>query len=140
MGVTLKLISTDSRAVNVHLAKSIGLRADEVLTGAELDDLSDEALWVRAQSTEIFAQVNPNQEERIILALKKRGQVVGYMGDGINDAPALHAADVSNLVDSSALLGITALYIVATELLKLVFSGGFLSAARCGVARRPFPS
>lgn len=101
LGVSLKVISGDSRAVNVHLAREVGLKAEEVLTGAQLDDLSDEALWAKVQTTEVFAEVDPNQKERIILALKKRGHVVGYMGDGINDAPALHAADVSISVDSA---------------------------------------
>jgi Mg2+-importing ATPase len=74
-----------------------------VLTGAELDELRDEALWHAVEETTIFAEVDPNEKERIILALKKRGHVVGYMGDGINDAPSLHSADVgisvANAVD-----------------------------------------
>jgi Mg2+-importing ATPase len=73
------------------------------MTGGELDNLRDEALWHAVNETAIFAEVDPNQKERIILALKKRGHVVGYMGDGINDAPSLHAADVgisvANAVD-----------------------------------------
>ena len=72
-----------------------------VLTGSELADLRDEALWHLAERTTIFAEVDPNQKERIILALRKTGHVVGYMGDGINDAPALHAADVSLSVDTA---------------------------------------
>jgi Mg2+-importing ATPase len=70
-----------------------------MLTGAELNDLRDEALWQVVERTTLFAEVDPNQKERIILALQKRGHVVGYMGDGINDAPALHAADVGISVD-----------------------------------------
>ena len=126
LGVSLKLISGDSRAVNIHLAKSVGLRADEVLTGANLDDLSDEALWARVESTEVFAQVDPNQKERIILALKKRGHVVGYMGDGINDAPALHAADVSISVDSAVDVAKEAADFVLLESNLDVLRGGIL--------------
>jgi Mg2+-importing ATPase len=66
-----------------------------------LNDLRDEALWHLAERTTLFADVDPNQKERIILALKKTGHVVGYMGDGINDAPALHAADVGISVDTA---------------------------------------
>jgi Mg2+-importing ATPase len=81
----------------------VGLSEVKVLTGAELDDLRDEALWHAVEETTIFAEVDPNQKERIILALKKREHVVGYMGDGINDAPSLHSADVgisvANAVD-----------------------------------------
>jgi Mg2+-importing ATPase len=72
-----------------------------VLTGRELIGLKDEALWHLAERTTLFAEVDPNQKERIILALKKTGHVVGYMGDGINDAPALHAADVGISVDTA---------------------------------------
>ena len=63
--------------------------------------LSDEALWAKIEATTVFAEVDPNQKERIILALKKKNHVVGYMGDGINDVPALHAADVSLSVDNA---------------------------------------
>jgi Mg2+-importing ATPase len=71
------------------------MRADRVLTGGELDHLHDEALWHAAERTDLFAEVDPNQKERIILSLKKMGHVVGFLGDGINDAPAMHAADTS---------------------------------------------
>ena len=63
--------------------------------------MSDDALWHAAERTTIFAEVDPNQKERIILALRKTKHVVGYMGDGINDAPALHAADVGISVDTA---------------------------------------
>jgi P-type Mg2+ transporter len=72
-----------------------------VLTGGQLNDLRDEALWNLAERTTLFAEVDPNQKERIILALQKTRHVVGYMGDGINDAPALHAADVGLSVDTA---------------------------------------
>ena len=71
------------------------------MTGAELDALADEALWHVAEKTDIFAEVDPNEKERIILALKKMGHVVGYMGDGINDAPSLHSADVGISVENA---------------------------------------
>ena len=71
------------------------------MTGSELDKLSDEALIHRVQYTNVFAEVEPNQKERIIIALKKAGNVVGYLGDGINDASALHAADVGISVESA---------------------------------------
>jgi Mg2+-importing ATPase len=66
-----------------------------VLTGSDLQRLSDEALWRVAESTDLFVEVDPNQKERIILAVKKMGHVVGFLGDGVNDAPAMHAADTS---------------------------------------------
>ena len=80
----------------------VGLKDAVLLTGSELRQLSDEALVQRAPTVDVFAQVEPNQKERIILALKKAGHVVGYLGDGINDAPALHAADVGISVNTAA--------------------------------------
>ena len=93
-GVQLKIITGDNVKVARHVAESVKLPLQGVLTGSQLNDLRDEALWHLAEQTTLFAEVDPNQKERIILALKKTGHVVGYMGDGINDAPALHAADV----------------------------------------------
>jgi Mg2+-importing ATPase len=79
----------------------VNLPVQGTLTGRELNDLRDEALWNLAERTTLFAEVDPNQKERIILALQKTKHVVGYMGDGINDAPALHAADVGISVDTA---------------------------------------
>ncbi len=103
LGVQLKIITGDNRLVARHTGQVVGLGDAKVLTGAEIDELRDEALWHAVEETTIFAEVDPNEKERIILALKKRGHVVGYMGDGINDAPSLHSADVgisvANAVD-----------------------------------------
>ena len=103
LGVQLKVITGDNKLVARHTGQVVGLGDVKVLTGSELDNLRDEALWHAVEETTIFAEVDPNQKERIILALKKRGHVVGYMGDGINDAPSLHSADVgisvANAVD-----------------------------------------
>jgi Mg2+-importing ATPase len=99
LGVAIKVITGDSRRVAQHIAGLVGLRSDRVLTGDDLDRLNDEALWHAAERTDLFAEVDPNQKERIILALKKTGHVVGFLGDGVNDAPAMHAADTSLSVD-----------------------------------------
>jgi Mg2+-importing ATPase len=101
MGVRLKIITGDNHLVARHAGRLIGLGDFKVLSGSELDDLRDEALWHAVEETTIFAEVDPNQKERIILALKKRGHVVGYMGDGINDAPSLHSADVGISVENA---------------------------------------
>jgi Mg2+-importing ATPase len=101
MGVTLKIITGDNKLVARHIGQMIGLGDFKVLSGGELDNLRDEALWHTVEETTIFAEVDPNQKERIILALKKRGHVVGYMGDGINDAPSLHSADVGISVENA---------------------------------------
>ncbi len=95
LGIRLKIITGDNRLVAASTGDKVGLPAPRILTGQELRHMSDEALLQRANDVDIYAEVEPNQKERILLALKKRGNVVGYMGDGINDATALHAADVS---------------------------------------------
>ena len=101
VGVSLKIITGDNKPVALHTAETIGIESPVIMTGAELDVLSDEALWHVAERTSIFAEVDPNEKERIILALKKTGHVVGYMGDGINDAPSLHSADVGISVENA---------------------------------------
>lgn len=101
LGVQVKIITGDNRLVATHVAQVVGMPVTGLLTGAELSVMSDEALWQRAKTTTIFAEIDPNEKERIILALRKMGHVVGYMGDGINDAPALHAADVGISVDTA---------------------------------------
>lgn len=101
LGVGLKIITGDNRLVARHVAEMIGIKSPVILTGEDLEQMSDEALWHKAEKTDIFAQVDPNEKERIILALKKMGHVVGYMGDGINDAPSLHSADVGISVDNA---------------------------------------
>jgi len=101
LGVALKIITGDSRLVAVSLSQKMGLSDAAFLTGPELYQLSDAALLNRVANVDVFAEVEPNQKERIILALRKAGNVVGYMGDGINDASALHAADVGISVDTA---------------------------------------
>jgi len=101
LGVSLKVITGDNHLIAANVSQQIGLAAPQILTGSDLRRMSDEALCKQINQIDIFAEVEPNQKERIILALKKAGNVVGYMGDGINDASALHAADVGISVDSA---------------------------------------
>lgn len=101
LGVKLKIITGDNALVARSLAMQIEIASPKILTGAQLLKMSNAALIHQAPLTDIFAEVEPNQKERIIIALKKAGHVVGFMGDGINDAPALHAADVGISVDSA---------------------------------------
>ena len=100
-GVQLKIITGDNNKVARHVAQTVGLVVGRVVTGRELNAMGDEALMHVAKEVTVFAEVDPNQKERIILALKKTGHVVGYMGDGINDALALRAADVGISVDTA---------------------------------------
>ncbi|MCE9657337.1 MAG: magnesium-translocating P-type ATPase [Burkholderiales bacterium] len=100
-GVQLKIITGDNHKVARYVAAALDLRDASVMTGRELNELGDGALLHAAARTTVFAEVDPNQKERIILALQKTGHVVGYLGDGINDALALHAADVGISVDTA---------------------------------------
>ena len=101
LGISLKIITGDNRWVAANVSQQVGLSNLQLLTGSDLRRMSDEALQARVNEVNIFAEVEPNQKERIILALKKAGNVLGYMGDGINDASALHAADVGISVESA---------------------------------------
>ncbi len=100
LGISLKIISGDNKHVASYVAQEIGLSNKRVITGSELNHISTDALAKLANDIEIFAEIEPNQKERIILGLRHSGNVVGYMGDGTNDAPALHVADASISVDS----------------------------------------
>jgi len=101
LGVSLKIITGDNRLLATNVSQQVELLNPHILTGGDLHQMSDEALLKRVNDVDVFAEVEPNHKERIILALKKAGHVVGYMGDGINDASALHTADVGISVDSA---------------------------------------
>ena len=101
LGIALKIITGDNRFVAASLSAQVGLASSRVLAGPELHVMSDEALLQRVKDTDVFAEVEPNHKERIILAFKKAGYVVGFIGDGINDASALHTADVGISVNTA---------------------------------------
>lgn len=102
LGVTLKILTGDNRLVAATVSHQLGLADSNILTGPDIRGMSDQALMHKVAGVDLFAEVEPNQKERIVIALKKAGFVVGYMGDGINDVSALHAADVGISVDSAA--------------------------------------
>jgi len=93
-GVTVKILTGDSDLVARHVCAQVGLDPGRIVLGSELDNMTDAALGEVAERTTIFARISPAQKDRVMLALKGRGHVVGFLGDGINDAPSLHAADV----------------------------------------------
>jgi Mg2+-importing ATPase len=102
LGVSLKIITGDNHLVAASISKKMGLADNKIVAGPELRQMSDAALLRSVGKINVFAEIEPNQKERIIIALRKAGNVVGYMGDGINDASALHAADVGISVDTAA--------------------------------------
>lgn len=93
-GVKIKILTGDNDLVACHVCKQVGLDPSRILIGDELEHITDPALGQLAEQTEVFARISPIQKQRIIGALRSRGHVVGYIGDGINDAPSLHTADV----------------------------------------------
>jgi len=124
LGVSLKIITGDNRLLATNVSQQVELLNPHILTGGDLHQMSDEALLKRVNDVDVFAEVEPNHKERIILALKKAGHVVGYMGDGINDASALHTADVGISVDSAVDVAKEAADIVLLEKdLKVLVQG-----------------
>lgn len=101
-GLAVKILTGDNERVAQHLCGELGFDPRKVITGAELGALSDEALIGRLGQARLFCRISPQQKLRVIMALKRMGQTVGFLGDGISDAPALHAADVGISVDSAA--------------------------------------
>jgi len=100
-GVAIKIVTGDSDLVTRHVCAQLKIPVTGLLTGKEIAQMDEHALRARVETTNLFCRVNPSQKNRIILALKARGHVVGYLGDGINDAPSLHSADVGLSVDSA---------------------------------------
>ncbi|HUJ30132.1 MAG TPA: magnesium-translocating P-type ATPase [Candidatus Acidoferrum sp.] len=100
-GVEVKVISGDNDRVTGHVCAQVGIESGRVVTGEDLDQMTDPALAHVANETCIFARISPAQKNRVLLALKHNGHAVGFMGDGINDAPSLHAADVGISVSSA---------------------------------------
>ena len=115
LGIRLKIITGDNAAIALNVSQRVGIDSPVILTGPELHTMSDAALLQRVNSVNVFAEIEPNQKERIIITLKQAGNVVGYMGDGINDASALHVADVGISVDSAVDAAKEAAHIVLLE-------------------------
>jgi Mg2+-importing ATPase len=129
-GVSVKILTGDNSMVARHVGRSIGLCDDQVVTGDDIEGLDDGALGHVAEQGVIFARVSPAQKNRIILALKRRGHVVGFMGDGINDAPSLHAADVGISVMGAADVAREAADVILGERSLRVLHRGIIAGRR----------
>ncbi|CZH38347.1 TPA: magnesium-translocating P-type ATPase [Legionella pneumophila subsp. pneumophila] len=123
-GINIKILSGDNLIVTQHICQKVGMDTSRILTGEEISKISDDALPPLAEQIDIYARINPMQKQRIISALKKRGHVVGYLGDGINDVPSLHQADVGISVASAVDIAREAADIVLLEHhLKVLLNG-----------------
>ena len=129
-GVSLKILTGDNALVAAQVAKAVGFEDARVMTGSDIRALGDDDLAGRASRTDVFAEVEPDQKERILLSLRRAGHVVGYLGDGINDAPALHAADVSISVQGAVDVAKEAADIVLLEQDLGVLRAGILEGRR----------
>jgi Mg2+-importing ATPase len=123
-GITVKVLTGDNDLVTRQVCRQVGLPSDAVLLGSQVEALSDEALKAAAESHSVFAKLSPLHKERIVRALRASGHVVGFMGDGINDAPALRAADIGISVDSAVDIAKEAADIILLEKSLLVLIEG----------------
>ena len=129
-GVAIKIVTGDSERVTQHICAELNIAVAGMLTGKEIAQMDDPALRARVETTNLFCRVNPAQKDRVILALKARGHVVGYLGDGINDAPSLHSADVGISVDSAVDVAKEAADIILLEHDLHVLHDGVLEGRR----------
>ncbi|MEQ1948371.1 MAG: magnesium-translocating P-type ATPase [Bryobacteraceae bacterium] len=130
-GVAVVIMTGDNQYVTQKIAHDVGLQTDRIVNGGEVDEMDDAALAYQAENGAIFARVSPEQKNRVIVALKARGHVVGYIGDGINDAPSLHTADVGISVMNGVDVAKDAAKIILLEKDLAVLNDGIIEGRRC---------
>lgn len=124
MGVRTKILTGDNAYATKNICNIVGLRSDNIIIGSQLDGMSDEELKEKIEEVDVFARLNPLQKERVVKLYKENGHVVGYMGDGVNDAPSLHAADVGICVDSATAIAKEASDIILLKKsLEVIYDG-----------------
>ena len=128
--VAVKVLTGDSEKVTRKVCGQVGIATDHILLGSDLENLSDEELTSRAAVTTIFARLTPDQKSRVIRVLREAGHVVGYMGDGINDAAAMRAADVGISVDSAVDIAKEAAAVILLAKDLLVLEAGILEGRK----------
>jgi Mg2+-importing ATPase len=132
LGVNIKVISGDHAAVVAHVAGAVGLPVRRIMNGSEISDLTDAALATQVSDVDLFSRIDPDQKRRIVSALRRRNHVVGFLGDGVNDAPAIHAAHIG--------LSVTGATEVARAAADMILLATDLSVLAAGVreGRRTF--
>ena len=129
-GVTVKVLTGDNELVSKKICGDVGLASDQILMGHQIEGMIDEELKERAEIITVFARLSPVHKQRIILALQQKGHVVGFMGDGINDAPALRAADVGISVDTAVDIAKESADLILLEKSLLVLEEGVLEGRK----------
>ena len=129
-GVRIKVLTGDNNLVTEKVCHDVGLSADRIINGGDLINMSDEMFSHTVRENDIFVKLNPSQKERIVKDLRSQGEIVGFMGDGINDAPALRAADVGISVDSAVDVAKEAADIVLLEKSLLILEDGIIEGRR----------
>jgi len=129
-GVTVKILTGDNPLVARKVCQDVGLSVDKIVIGSEIERLSDAELAEVAKTTRVFAKLAPLHKERIVRVLREQGHVVGFMGDGINDAPALRAADIGISVDSAVDIAKEAADIILLEKSLMVLEQGVTEGRR----------
>jgi Mg2+-importing ATPase len=128
--IRVKILTGDNEVVTGSICRQVGLSVEHVLLGSAIEQMSDDQLADSAEQTTVFAKLSPTHKERIIRALKKKGHVVGFLGDGINDAPALKAADVGISVDSAVDIAKESSSIILLETSLLVLDEGVVEGRK----------
>lgn len=124
INVKTKILTGDNPYATKNICNMVGLNSDEILTGIDIDKMSDEELISKLDTTDVFARMNPIQKERVVSLYKKCGHIVGYMGDGVNDAPSLSSADVGISVNTaSSIAKKSSDIIILQQSLKVVYDG-----------------
>ena len=124
IGITTKILTGDNPYATSNICNLVGIDNKEILCGTDIDKLSDDELKVKVEEVSVFARMNPLQKERVVKLLKENGHVVGYMGDGVNDSPSLHVADVGICVSSATDIAKEAADIILLEKnLDVIYNG-----------------
>jgi P-type Mg2+ transporter len=129
-GIEVKILTGDNELVTAYVCEQVGIKPGRIVMGAEIDRLDPQALGALAESATVFARVTPGQKNRILLALKARGHVVGFLGDGVNDAPSLHMADVGISVSEAVDVAKDAAEIILLERSLEVLHAGVLEGRK----------
>ena len=129
-GVTVKVLTGDNDLVTRKVCREVGINADKILLGSQVEGMADPQLAEAVESTDVFARLSPAHKQRIVQALQRKGHVVGFMGDGINDAPALRAADVGVSVDNAVDIAKESADVILLEKSLLVLEEGVLEGRK----------